>query len=62
MDFQKYSIKEKKKKGKKQKQKNRATRIIKKRTTTTQRLYMAFALKNKVFFFGKVIVGYRNKN
>ena len=54
LDFQKYSIKEKKQKEKreKKKRKEKATRIIKKTpTTTTQRLYMVFALKNRVLFF-----------
>ena len=51
MDFQKYSIEEKKKKKKK-----KVTKIIKK-------IYnMRFALKNRVFFFCKVIVGYKNEN
>ena len=40
MDFQKYNIKEKTKK-----KKHKAIRIIKKTTTTTKRLYTAFALK-----------------
>ena len=50
MDFQKYNIKEKKKKKK-------VTKIIKKKY-----IYMKFALKNRVFFFWKVIVGYKNEN
>ena len=58
MDFQKYNIKEKKQKEKGRKKK--ITRIIKTTTTTIQRLYTAFALKNRFFF--KVIVGYKNKN
>ena len=49
MDFQKYNIKEKKSK------KNKVTRIIKKTTTTTKKV---FALK--IGFFFKVIVGYKN--
>ena len=52
MDFQKYNIKEEKpkEKRKRKKKEKKATRIIKKTTTTTHRLYMAFALKNRVFF------------
>ena len=46
LDSQKYNIKEKKKK---------VTKIIK-------YIYMKFALKISVFFFGKVIVGYKNEN
>ena len=53
LDFQKYNIKEKKQKER-GKKKKKATRIIKqtnKQTPiTTQRLYMVFALKKKVFF------------
>ena len=50
LDFQKYNIKEKK--GKK-----KVTKIIKKKY-----IYMKFALKNRVFYFCKVIVGYKNEN
>ena len=57
MDFQKYNIKErsrrKKEKKRKEKQEEKTTRIIKTPTTTTQRLYMVFALKNKSLFFLK---------
>ena len=55
LDFQKYNIKEEEgKKKKKKKQTNKkATRIILKTPTTTQRLYMVFALKNGLFFFEK---------
>ena len=59
LDFQKYNIKEKKK-GKKNTttttKTNKQTKSHKnylKTTTTTQRLYMAFALKKKVVFFLK---------
>ena len=37
------------------KEKNKVTKIIK-------YIYMKFALKNRVFFFFKVIVGYKNEN
>ena len=50
MDFQKYNIKEKKRK------KNKVTKII------NIYIYMKFALKNRVYFFCKVIVGYKNEN
>ena len=60
MDFQKYNIKEKKKRTKRKKteanktnnnkKENKATRIIKKTPTTTQRLYMVFALRKESFF------------
>ena len=45
------------KKGRKKKKekKNKVTKIIK-------YIYMKFALKNRVFFFFKVIVGYKNEN
>ena len=52
MDFQKYNIKEKKKKKKK---KTKVTKIIKK-------IYKKLALKNRLFFFCKVIVGYKSEN
>ena len=67
MDFQKYNIKVKKKKAggtrkqNKTKQKTKPQELLKTTPTTTQRLYMVFALKNSLFFW-KVIVGYRNKN
>ena len=49
MEFQKYNVKENKKK--------KVTKIIK-------NIYMKFALKikNRVFFFFKVIVGYKSEN
>ena len=53
MDFQKYNITEKKQKEKGKKKKKRkekkATRIIKKKKITTQRLYMVFALKKNIY-------------
>ena len=49
MDFQKYNIKEKKKNKKK-----KVTRIIKKQQSPhTHKIYIAFALKNRGFFFEK---------
>ena len=55
LDFQKYNIEEKKKKKKKEKRKEKKKQSHKnyQKTppTTTQRLYMVFALKNRVFFF-----------
>ena len=46
----------KRKKEKKKKQTNKVTKIIK-------TVYMKFVLKkNRVFFFCKVIVGYKNEN
>ena len=52
LDFQKYNIKEKKKKEKGKKGEKKVTRIIKKKKTiTTQRLYMVFAFKKKKSFF-----------
>ena len=51
MDFQKYDIKEKMKKKKKT-----VTKII------LKNMYMKFALENGVFFFCKVILGYKNEN
>ena len=47
LGFQKYNVKEKNKKKRKRKRKeNKITKIIKK-------IYMKFALKNRVFFFAK---------
>ena len=56
MEFQKYNVEEKKKKSKekKNKNKNKVTKIIK-------YIYMKFTLKSMVFFFCKVIVGYKMK-
>ena len=52
MEFQKYNVKEKKKR-----KKNKVTKII------NIYIYMKFALKkNRVFFFCKVIVGYKSEN
>ena len=48
LDFQKYNIKENKKSHK-----NYKSCIY---------IYMKFALKNRVYFFCKVIVGYKNEN
>ena len=47
LDFQKYSIKEKKKNKEK---KNKITRIIKKQQPPQKNIYMAFALKIGSFF------------
>ena len=55
MKFQKYNIKEKKKKQKEKRKK--ITKIIK-------NIYMKFAFKKigSLFFFCKVIVGYKSEN
>ena len=51
LDFQKYNIKEKEKKSK-----NKVTKIMK-----NLYVYMKFALKNRVSFFCKLIIGYKNE-
>ena len=68
MDFQKYNIKEKKKKEKKEKKEKKKKKKTKPQellnyntTTTTKRLYTAFASKIGSFFL-EVIVAYKNKN
>ena len=50
LNFQKYNIKEMK-----EKKTTKSQKLLKK-------IYRKFALKNRVFFFGKVIVGYKNQN
>ena len=55
MDFQKYNIKEKKKK------KNKGTRLIKQQQQQPQKNIYGVCFKNRVSFFCKVIVGYKNE-
>ena len=58
MEFQKYNVKEKKRKKKEREKekKNKVTKIVK-------NIYMKFAFKKKgLFFFCKVIVGYKSEN
>ena len=55
MEFQKYNVKEKKKKKKKKKKK--VTKVIKKIC-----MKFAFFKKKGLFFFCKVIVGYKSEN
>ena len=61
LDFQKYNIKEKKQKGKRKKNQNKTRKpkqrkkknhknYLKTPTTTTQRLYIVFTLKNSLCF------------
>ena len=58
MEFQKYNVKKRRRKIKREKKEktNKVTKIIK------RNIYMKFALKKRVFFFCKVIVGYKSEN
>ena len=59
LEFQKYNVKEKKKKRKKEKKKKKKNKV----TKVIKNIYMKFAfLKKRIFFFCKVIVGYKSEN
>ena len=63
MDFQKYNIKEKKKKKeKKEKEKKKPQELLKNNNHNHKKYVYSVCFKNRVFFFWKVIVGYKNKN